>query len=487
MLAYAKLDLTSPESIADYARLLPGMTFRDVLGLGIAPDGVDRAYNARRYKGGMGTLLEERFFGYRANSDRGPDFRQARVELKVTCLDRRKDGGVSAGERLVLTMVPFDGPIEADLYSSHVWEKCSNILLVVYERDRGVDPYDQRIVFATMFTPPPEDLRIIEEDYRKIASIVRAGRAEELSEGLTSYLGACTKGASEATMWTEQHYPPHSRAKRRAFCFKRKYMDYVLHHYVMGQHDDAEPIVGSVSDLDGTTFEGFVLEKINRCVGMSDRALCEKLGLEYTGNKAQWTKIAYALLGVRGEAAEEFKKANVSVRAVRVEERGGVRESLSLETISFADLVDETWEKAPLKAYFEETRFLFVSFRAKGGCFILEGARFWSMPPSDIEGPLRACWQQAQDTVRKGVELTVVSHGSRVRVENDLPKMKDNPVAHVRPHASRSWYRFEDGTTIGDSPSHGDVLPDGREMTKQSFWLNGKYVYGIVCPDHGRR
>ena len=93
------------EQVMTRAERLVGMTFRDVLDLGIAPEGVDREYNSRRYKGGMGNLLEERFFGYRANSDREPDFAEAGVELKATCVDRLKSGKLSAGERLVLTMI----------------------------------------------------------------------------------------------------------------------------------------------------------------------------------------------------------------------------------------------------------------------------------------------------------------------------------------------------------------------------------------------
>lgn len=485
-IAYGKLDLTDPDSIAAYAKYLPGKTFRDILDLGIAPEGVDREYNSKRYKGGMGTLIEERFFGYKANSDQGPDFAEAGVELKATCFDVKKNGDISAGERLVLTMIPFNGPIEDDFYSSHVWEKSSAILLVVYERDRSVDPYDQKIVYAGMFTPPAEDLKIIEDDYRKIASIVKAGKAEELSESLTTYLGACTKGATEATMWVEQYYPPHAKAKKRAFCFKRQYMDYVLHHYLMGKGSEADSILNGPDDLGRMTFEDYVLEKIRRCLGMSDRDLCSMLGLEYTGGKAQWTKIVYSLLGVRGERAEEFEKANISVRTVRIDETGKVRESMSLNTIVFKELVDEEWENAPLRTYFDETRFLFVSFRAHGDDLVLDGARFWSMPQSDIEGPLRECWQRTKDVLKEGVELAVVSHDGRERVVNNLPKKKDNPVAHVRPHSSKAWYKFADGSVRGDSPSCGDVLPDGREMTRQSFWLNNDYVYGIVSDEDER-
>ena len=32
----------------------------------------------------------------------------------------------------------------------------------------------------------------------------------------------------------------------------------------------------------------------------------------------------------------------------------------------------------------------------------------------------------------------------------------------------------------GEPDKYGDKLPDGRVMTKQSFWLNNDYVYKII-------
>ena len=78
----------------------------------------------------MGTLIEERYFGYKANSDDRPDFPEAGVELKATCFDVLKDGRKSAGERLVLTMIPYDRPVSLDYDNSHLKTKLSNILLI---------------------------------------------------------------------------------------------------------------------------------------------------------------------------------------------------------------------------------------------------------------------------------------------------------------------------------------------------------------------
>ncbi len=102
----------------------------------------------------MGTLIEERFFGYKANSDREADFAEAGVELKATCygmVTKRRKLIASAGERLVLTMISYDEEAPLSLYDSHLWKKCKSILLVWYHRDKTIDPYDQRIEHVEPF------------------------------------------------------------------------------------------------------------------------------------------------------------------------------------------------------------------------------------------------------------------------------------------------------------------------------------------------
>ena len=53
------VEFQTAQQVYERDKQLEGMTFRDVLDLGIVPDGVTREYNRRRYKGGMGTLIEK--------------------------------------------------------------------------------------------------------------------------------------------------------------------------------------------------------------------------------------------------------------------------------------------------------------------------------------------------------------------------------------------------------------------------------------------
>ena len=95
------------------------------------------------------------------------------------------------------------------------------------------------------------------------------------------------------------------------------------------------------------------------------------------------------------------------------------------------------------------------------------------MPYKDLNEKAYSGWEAIRKVLIDGVELTVTSNG----VKNNFPKKGDNEVIHIRPHAQKSFYVFEDGSTYGSgSISDSDELPDGRRMTKQSFWLNNTYI-----------
>jgi len=86
---------------------------------------------------------------------------------------------------------------------------------------------------------------------------------------------------------------------------------------------------------------------------------------------------------------------------------------------------------------------------------------FWNIPAEDLE-QVKDVWEKTIEIIKQGVRL--ISDGKVIR--NNLPKQKDNPILHVRPHARNSADTYP--------------LPDGREMTKQCFWFNRTYVESIV-------
>lgn len=520
------------QDILRYAKWLIGKTFYDVLETdlsedessivrgydynGIQPISLQEAillYGNPKRKGSLGNLIEERFFHYKANSKSEADFPRARLELKVTPYEEKAGKGknaikyYSAGERLVLTMIDFNKrPIEFDFKKSHVWEKCCQTLLIYYFRNKCLNNILRYpINYVGIFTPSEKDCIIIQQDYLLIMKKIASGKAHEISESDTMYLGACTKGSTaekSRVIQIESNIP----AQKRAFCFKTSYMTIILNERFINAPEEQESIITDVSLLSKLGFEGYIQSKINNYIGKSDKELCHILGLEYKGNKAQWITIAFAMLGIKSNKAEELQKANIVIKATRIEENGTIRENTSFPPFKFNDLINEQWidydeeeddettnglsstplRPSTLQAYFSTTKFLFVIFKKKGNDYILKGCQLWNMPYADLNVTVKEGWERIRQIILAGVEfrLKQVESGDRkgkFTVYNNLPRKEDNRIIHIRPHAQKAYYKF-DGYEEGN-PADGNELPDGRWMTTQCFWLNNTYIKSILRKD----
>lgn len=493
---------TDPNSILDYAKKMIGKTFYDILeeyeqrkeSTTVAEDDKGSIYYAKsharkNYKGGMGNLVEERYFEYKANSDENPDFPKAGVELKVTPYKTvGKNNELRAKERLILTMIDYFKLVqEKSFEESHLWHKCHLMLLVWYLYIKGMDKLNYRIDYVDFFIPSDEDLAIIKNDYYKIVAKVKAGKAHELSEADTLYLGAATKAADS----TKRRKQPFSdiEAKPRAFSLKNSYMTYVLNHYYINKdffiHEKSDKQSCTPNQKNhGTTlrkdnifpsgfngdFESNVIAKINKYRNYTTEQLCRIFGLEYRNGKRPKNLesiLAFRMLGIKGNHAEEFTKANVVVKAIRIEANGKIKQSMSFPTFKFTDIVAQTWEESTLANYLKETRFFFVVYRYKtDGKLYLKGAQFWNIPYKDLEIEVRSVWERTKAIIQNGLEFYVDEKGKR---HNNLPKSTDNYVCHVRPH--------------GRDAKDTYPLPDGREYTKQCFWLNKNYILSQISND----
>ena len=475
-------DIKNPQSIEKYAKNLIGKTFFDIISSShFNSDSFDKDYldygNISR-KGGLGNLLEEKYFGYKANSESKADFSEAGVELKVSPYEITQKGTFRAGERLVLTMINYNTPIENNFYDSHLWKKCRLILLVYYWRNRAINNnLLYQIKYVSLFTPSETDLVIIENDYKIISDKIKNGKAENLSESDTFYLGACTKGATAESSIVKQFYPPYSLAKKRAFCYKNSYMTFVLNEYIIKNAEKLESVVKFASELKETSFADLIISKISAYRGKSDKELCLLFSRPYNNNKAQWIDLAYRMLGIKSNKAEEFRKANITVKIIRIEKNGKIRENMAFPPFKYAEIIKEKWENSILHNYFDETKFLFVVFKKKGELYYLQGCQFWNMPNNVLNSCVKKGWESVVSEIRNGIRFSIKETRAGILVENSLPKKNDNPIVHVRPHAKKRYYEFPNGTIIGDgTKSDANQLPDGTWMTHYSFWVNNDYI-----------
>lgn len=423
--------------------------------IGIPLRDIDKTSRLGTGKGAVGSVLEESWFGYGINSESAADFAEAGVELKATPYTRTSKG-IRAKERLVCNIINYMEEYKLTFETSSFWKKCNTMLLMSYEHREGVSKGDFTIDEATLFSFPTEDLIIIEKDWETIVGKIRAGLAHELSEGDTLYLGACTKGANASSMRPQ----PFSDipAKQRAFSLKQSYMTYVLNNYIFGTKTD-EHIVKDPALLRAGGFETYILNKVRPYFGKAQAELASMFGLTTTAKNVNELLLA-RMLGIEGKitATNEFQKANIVPKTVRVNHDGSITESMSFPAFDFKAVAAGTWEDSDLKAMFDETKFLFVVFRFNQyGKLIFDDLVFWNIPNQDLD-EVQKVWERTSKVLREGVQFRT----SGKRTFNNLPKASENRVSHVRPHAKDSMDTRE--------------LPDGRHMPKQCFWLNNSYI-----------
>ena len=478
---FRKYNPKEKESIYKYAQKLKGKTFKDVCDEDkyfltevikeVTEEEYRTSYENKSRKGGLGEIIEERYFHYKADNISEADFPEAEVELKVTPYKINKNESISAKERLIISMINYMAIIDMDFYNSNAWEKIKNILLLYYLWEPHIeDRLDYMINYIYMLSPKGEDLRIIESDFYKIKQKVVDGKAHELSESDTLYLGAATKSSSSKDRTPQ----PNSEilAKPRAFSLKASYMTYVLRNYILGDSEKEDRIL---KDDEKVEFEAFVLDKINKYRNKKDIDLFEKFfGDKNIKSKDRYSRLALEILGVKTKNAEEFEKANIKVKAVRLESNKKIRESMSFPTFKIMDLINQSWEESDVYNYFLETKILFVIYKKKENNYYLTGAKFWNMAVSDIEGTLQEEWERAVKIFKDGIKFTI-EKGKQIR--NNLPKKSNTKILHVRPHAQKGAH-LVDGIKYGNGEisRDTDILPDGNRMTKQCFWLNNDYV-----------
>lgn len=460
-------DKKDPISIEGYAQKLIGKSFQEIIeedehkkSLMVRED--DKIYGTasenenKKNKGNLGQIVEERFFHYACNSDSRPDFFEAGVELKVTPYKKNTKGKIVAKERLILTMIDYFSVVEEKFETSHLWNKSKLILLIYYlylqEETFNVD---YKIDYVKLFSPPEQDIKIIKHDFDVIVEKIKAGKAHELSEGDTLYLGAATKASTSA----DRRAQPFSSelAKPRAFSFKNSYMTYILNNYIVPGKNTYEPII---KDVMPDSFEDYVVGRIKEHQGESVDELCSTFEISCEKKpKNLEAMLAYRILGIKGNHAEEFEKANIVVKTIRIEENNKIKESMSFPTFKFKELIEEEWETSTFGTYLEQTRFLFIVFKYdSNNKLILKGCQFWNIPYEDLQKEVFSVWSRTQEVIREGLQITV-KNGKNY---NNFPGSAENHVCHVRPHAQNAKDTYE--------------LPDGRQYPKQCFWLNNKYI-----------
>lgn len=453
------LDVTSADSIIEFAKKLKNQTLRQVCGKEIEKHGY-------KGKGNFGQILEKFYFGYEPNSDAEPDFKEVGIELKSSPLKTLRNGECRSKERLVLNIINYLEVYKEDFENSSFWKKNAHLLLVFYLYKKELDLLDYLILLVDDWQYPKEDLKIIKHDWETINQKIKEGKAHELSEGDTFYLGACTKGATALKSYREQPFNE-EKAKQRAYSLKQGYVNHIIANIAQDETNAYGKIIARPEILDkGQSIEDVVISKFQPFYGKSAERIEKELGLELNQKaKSYFANLTKTILGLElGQKIEEFEKADIQVKTIRLKANNLPKEDVSFPPFEYRELIEIDWEDSNFKNILE-SKYFFVFYQFEGESLILRKVTFWNMPYSDIL-EAKIVWDNMNKTISKGeIVKEITDKGFR---KTHFPKKTENRISHVRPHARNA-------ADTHDLPVM-DKLTGLTEFTKHSFWLNSNYI-----------
>jgi DNA mismatch repair protein MutH len=433
---------SSVDSIYQFAKLLTGKSLNEVSQIPID------AGNTKS-RGNLGSLVERYFFKHLPPNTHHPDFEEVGLELKTTGLVRDSKGKLKAKERLVLTMIHYESIAKEEWESSNLLQKCQLMLILFYLYQKDKPAADLKFPISPLLYRMPEiDVPIIRRDWEFIRQRVLDGRAHELSEGDTFYLGACRKGSGGEDESLQSQPFSNTKAKTRAFSFKQSYMNKLIEGHI----DESGIIqLGASDSLYEATFEklkpflGKSLDEISRSVDYYRTSTNQK-GFKHS--------LIVRLLSNGRKSAPELDKAGIEIKTITLTQSGKPKEHMSFPGFRFMDIIQQEWEDSSFNEKIER-KFLFVVFKLdERGEERLFRFGYWNMPYKDRLEAQRV-WEETK---------------SRVLIDaKDLPKVGESYLAHVRPKA-------RDG-------SDKIRTPQGEMHLKQCFWLNQNYLHKVVFED----
>lgn len=450
----------SREEIEVISKSIIGKSFKDIISMNyyvLDESGVK--------KGSLGNIIEQSLFGIEPNQYSEPDFIDAGIELKVTPYKKNKDNTLSAKERLVLNMIDYMTEYKNQFYASHFWFKNNKLEIIWYLHEDNKEKLNFKITNEVLLDlSVSEDLKQIEEDWNIIIEKIRSGKAHEISEADTMYLGACTKGANANSVRRQ----PFSDilAKNRAFCFKNSYMTQLVRKYI-GDYTTVEKILSNNEQ----TFKDFINNVINKYKGKNQKELMNNFNIDSTAKNLNSILVS-RMFGVKGNLSEtdEFLKANIIPRTVRVEENGRIKESMPFPAFKYTEIVKQSWETSDLKEKLESTKYMFFVFKMKKGEYVFNGIKLWNMPELILENEVKTMWEKTFEIIKNGnIVKKIDDNGYRI---TNFPGMSENKVCHVRPHARDAKDTFPLPVA--------DKLTGQKDYTKHCFWLNNNYLEEIL-------
>ena len=435
------MKFNSIEELLEYTKGIKGKTFKDFDVNNVLTDNT-------KDKGILGKIIETGFYKYPNNNKAEADFADLGVELKVSGYVKNKNGTISAKERLVLGKIDYNAIIHEDFNFSHLIFKSKKILIIWYEYEKDKSYKDFKITDYQFYDMSGDSL-IIKNDFEIIKRKVIDGKAHLLSEGDTSYLGACTKGATGNDKTKQPNSP--ILAKPRAFSLKNSYMTGVLR---------SANLVLNVNNVEYKSVEEYVFAQIEEFIGQTQMEIYYKLIGKKLGSivpKNLNKMLSDRMIGKDSELSEKsplFDKVNYYIKNLPINSLGYPIERMSFRNLKLSEF-EEDWENSDWKTYFEEVTIIVICYRgdkkSKNGERILDGIKKISFTADEID-----LFGRTYNQVKKAIQ-------NRDTSLLPQPKLFDGQILEVAPKGGK------------DDDAYNNFFKN--DVTKVCFMLDKDFLF----------
>lgn len=363
---------------------------------------------------------------------------------------------------MVLNIINFNQENLDDFYQSSFYKKNQKLLMFFYLYDDEVlnkDYFIQDFIYHDLKEIPWHDLEIIKNDWKIIVKKIKEGKAHELSERLTRYLGACPKGNKRDTSLVAQPFSS-VKAMQRAYSFKPHYLKYLL----MKQEYNKKLIKLDIKKNDDIV--SFILKRVYPFINFNVRELCEKFKIDYKAKQKHYLILTKIFDTKSFNHVEELLKENIKIRTYTIKSNDVIQEDFPFMVVNpyeFEYNSEISFYDSELYNYFINTKFIFIGFKKnENNNTYISKLSYFEFPEEDIK-KLEHLWNDTKQKFRGDLIVRCKKNKKgNIKISNNLISKKEGHIGHIRPRAQDKNNRY--------------LIPCGQEITRQCYWLNKEFV-----------
>ncbi len=300
--------------------------------------------------------------------------------------------------------------------------KNKKILIIWYKYEENTNYADMEIMDYQLYDIS-QDEEIIKNDFYIIKDMVVKGEAHNLSEGQTSYLGACIKGATSSDRTPQPNNT--ELAKPRAFCLKNSYMTGIFRILLYGNQINEEIVTFK-------TIEEYVFNILKNYIGKTQLEIYNIITDEDYSNRIPKNiskMISDRLIGKDEELEnknELFRKTTYIIKNLPVYPNNEPVERMSFRNLRISEF-EKNWEESEWKQYFEEVTLLVICFEAennkiKNGYRKLKEIKTISFTDKDLEN-IKKAYEMIQVAIKnENIDLLPYPNSYKNQIIEIAPK-----------------------------------------------------------------